>query len=314
MQCISPTSIKDPLGTTNAQRIIVDCGKCGACLHNRRVDWSFRLAQEMRSAISGWFITLTYDPEHVPIKNGIQTLNKRHVQLFCKRVRKEHTRMNESGSDWLKMPQMRYYAIGEYGSKTGRPHYHLLMFNLQYDLAAKLDRYWSVGKQRSNSQIKGSNKRGQIKMGAITSATIHYCTKHHVNTRKGEEVLDQETGELVDLDTIRQGEFALMSRRPGIGFDYVEKNREWHESDSRRYVMNNGYRQRLPRYYANKLKLGRMSQEEVDKIQREKDRLLNHELERLRQHKIQNPDAYLERCLYLESLKVMKDAKNNQFL
>lgn len=52
--------------------------------------------------------------------SGIAVLSKRDVQLFLKRLRKyvyKNTR-----------ERLRYFIVGEYGPKTYRPHYHLLLF------------------------------------------------------------------------------------------------------------------------------------------------------------------------------------------
>lgn len=60
------------------------------------------------------FATLSYDDEHLPQDLSV---SKREVQLFMKRLRKNNDR------------DIRYFAVGEYGSQTMRPHYHLVLFN-----------------------------------------------------------------------------------------------------------------------------------------------------------------------------------------
>lgn len=47
--------------------IQVPCGRCVACLKRRQTDYSTRILREVESASSMWFITLTYDNEHLPI-------------------------------------------------------------------------------------------------------------------------------------------------------------------------------------------------------------------------------------------------------
>lgn len=106
--------------------VTVPCGKCVACLVNKRGDWIFRLQMEMKfSKRKALFVTLTYDQKHCPEK-----LDKRHLQLFLKRLRKHYP-----------AGQIRYYAVGEYGSKMGRPHYHLILFGAQELFVRK---YWLV--------------------------------------------------------------------------------------------------------------------------------------------------------------------------
>ena len=87
-----------------------------------------------------YFITLTYNDESLPrTKEGYPTLLKKQVQDYIKRLRNAHVA-------YLKKEQrkvhneykitgkpIRYYAVGEYGSQTRRPHYHILLFNYEID-------------------------------------------------------------------------------------------------------------------------------------------------------------------------------------
>lgn len=63
------------------------------------------------------FITLTYDDDGIPrTRDGLMDLEPVDLQKWLKRLRKN-------------TPQkLRYYAVGEYGDETQRPHYHLALF------------------------------------------------------------------------------------------------------------------------------------------------------------------------------------------
>lgn len=190
----------------NKKRDLVPCGKCVLCLAKKRADWSFRLLQEMAVSSSAIFLTLTYENEPE------QGLEKRDLQLFLKKLRKVN-----SG-------KIRYYAVGEYGTRTHRAHYHLIMYNI--DAACQIQNVWS---------------QGHIKVGSVTAASIHYVTKYCIT---GQSCTPQG----------RNKPFALMSRRPGIGINYLsEPMMKWHREDDRMYVINNGYKQAIPRYYRDKV-------------------------------------------------------------
>lgn len=89
------------------------CGKCKSCRITKRQEWTGRILLESSRFASNLFVTLTYAPEYLP-PNG--SLEKRDIQLFLKRLRKSlRTRI-------------RYLAVGEYGSRRDRPHYHLVIF------------------------------------------------------------------------------------------------------------------------------------------------------------------------------------------
>ena len=157
MQCISPILLK--------KGQFVPCGKCNFCLQARRLDWSFRLKQELRVSKSARFVTLTYDDEHVPInpETGLAELSKKDVQLFIKRLRKYNSKIVAR----LKWPTMRYYLVGEYGTRTGRPHYHLIVFNISVEATNWLAHIWG---------------QGQIRVGQVTPASIMYTCKYHLGS------------------------------------------------------------------------------------------------------------------------------------
>lgn len=145
MRCISPLMI-NPQG----DRQIVPCGKCNFCLMSRRADWTFRISQEAKLHYYSDFLTFTYDDECLPAD---RSLKKEHVQLMMKRLRKA-----------IYPQRVRYYLVGEYGTETQRPHYHVILFGL--DPKFDLQTVWSYGHV----------DRRKVEMGSI-----HYVTKYHVN-------------------------------------------------------------------------------------------------------------------------------------
>ena len=92
--------------------MLIPCGQCTGCRLRKRKDWSTRMELEAygHNKETIWFITLTYDDDHVPTqdtetgeiyKGGIniwksaserprtaQTLSVEDTQLFIKRLRK----------------------------------------------------------------------------------------------------------------------------------------------------------------------------------------------------------------------------------
>lgn len=223
MQCISPISLPRPNGVGNADRIEVPCGKCYACLTNRRNDWAVRLQVEHKYATSAFFITLTYNELEIPYNPVVDELTgeiryvpsvrKKDLQLYFKRIRKYST--------------CRYYAVGEYGTNTKRPHYHILLFSYDINYLDKLHQCWPFG---------------HIKIGTVSESSIMYTCKYHVNRTDYPECADPS--------------FCLMSRRPGIGYAYLESpgTRQYYEGwTDRAYFPLHGRKLRLPRYLRDKL-------------------------------------------------------------
>lgn len=263
MNCISPLLIRSA-----GRRDVVPCGKCNFCLQARRADWSFRLSQELRDSSAALFITFTYSDKFLPVGG---TLVKRHVQLFFKRLRK--------------FGSFRYYAVGEYGTLTQRPHYHVLLFNFLFP--AELLAFW---------------RYGQIVVGAVTPASIYYTAKYHVNVCS-----DSELGG-------RAPPFVLMSRRPGIGSRYVSSHGRWHRQGLRNYVQVNGMIGRLPRFYKDRI-FSRIDKEVMaSRGVFESDQRYAVEIERL--SRLGNDDAamcYDDRMLYTHSRILHKVNSLNKF-
>nr|QPB07383.1 MAG: replication initiator protein [Microvirus sp.] len=131
--CLNPIIIQK-----GSESLSVKCGKCYECLISKKKEWTFRLEQELKSCVIGYFLTLTYRPEDTPSFEGVEVLRKRDVQLFLKRLRGYYGDIN-----------IRFFCIGEYGPTTYRPHYHMLLFCSKaldaYLFKKEIERLWKLG-------------------------------------------------------------------------------------------------------------------------------------------------------------------------
>lgn len=204
MECLTPIYL-------SKQDMVVPCGKCPFCAATRRSDWTTRLEYEARLHLVKKFVTLTYANPHLHWAHGNPQLDKRDLQLWFKRVRKTGVKI-------------RYYAVGEYGSTTYRPHYHIILFGDVTDQC-----------------IRDSWPLGQVHIGTVTQASIRYTLGYIVNKSW------KHTHHRVPP-------FSLMSLKPGLGSNYMSKAMiEWHRSDRRNYVLLDGVKRHLPRYYKTKI-------------------------------------------------------------
>lgn len=232
--------VPDIIGTACANSIKlkdldfrVPCGKCLPCQKKRRSEWSLRLEHEYLFSDSAFFITLTYNDYHIPrTKEGYQTLHKKHLQNYIKRLRNDHVKYVSKHLQCSKKEvkfrakPLRYYAVGEYGSKTRRPHYHLILFNMDISNLAPLTNQW---------------KAGFADVGTVTSASINYVTKYMFKQ------FNRKTDK-------RTPPFSLMSKKPILGHAYLENYGTHHiQSESLEVRDQNGHLRRLPKAYLRRL-------------------------------------------------------------
>ncbi len=282
MRCVSPISIKDPRGTSGSTRLTVPCNKCGACQGNRRAEWSFRLKEELLHSKTAHFITLTYDEDHIPYTDGfLHTLSKKHIRQFIRKLRK--------------YGKIRYYLVGEYGTKTDRPHYHAIIYNGGNDFNKNIQNCW---KNREKVSL------GLIHCGSVTTGSIHYVTKYHVNYQTEKEWNRQP----------QERPFAWMSKNPGIGHQYKERVGYWNKNNKYLYVLNNGYKQSLPRYYKKSVFNEAEKENLTEEAIKLADENYNKEVERLRKEGYQNPEYEIELRNYKQALAIQsKRTKESKF-
>lgn len=178
MRCLKPLELPDKLHDSFVR---VACGKCTPCLIRRRNYWVGRMLLERFDSPpqAGRFLTLTYADEHNP-----EVLRYDHFRDWAKRYRK-------SRGDF------RYFAVGEIGPKTHRPHWHVIDFSNPRELPLP-------GFVRS--PVRASWPYGWVYEGTVTTASARYCAAYMF---KANNTWTPELG--------NGGPF--MSRNPGIGLD-----------------------------------------------------------------------------------------------
>lgn len=248
----------------------VPCGKCNECLRRRKNDWAFRLAWESKVAKTAVFITLTYNENQVPYgtdgKIKVRSLKREHLIRFHKSIRMAIDRyFNDLGCEKPDY-EFRYYSVGEYGTKTKRPHYHSIMFNVPDEVVKRIPTIWG---------------RGFTSVGTVTNDSINYTAKYLIDKD------DRTSNQPIERP------FSIMSKR--LGFNYLNSNGKWHKGEDEPpedwvlFVYNNKYKSPLPRYYKEKIFnesereiigeiLGKRARTEHVKLYEEKEKEFEKEL------------------------------------
>lgn len=214
------------------------CGKCPECMKDYYTMWATRGSRELSQWDSSLFITLTYDEKHLPKNNS---LDKGEIQRFIKRV-KHHFGSTKSNP-------IRQTYCGEYGEKTRRPHYHCVLYNL--DFADKRKHYLSpqghqVYTSDTLTRLWGN---GIAEFGYATPASIAYLYKYILKKKSRKEKTEPLYIERDGITYEVEHEFIESSRNPGIGAFLRDS-----DSIKKGYLSVNGVRKKLPKYYLEHLK------------------------------------------------------------
>lgn len=229
MSCSSPAFVVDK---SSAGRMTVDCGRCAPCRIKYRTMWAIRMMDESKVHEENVMVTLTYNDEFLPEGSN---LSKEDCQEFLKRLREDYNRdikyqyrKNFIGPR-VQYRKIRYYLAGEYGEDRQRPHYHAIIFGL--------------GK-KDYKLIEDAWMNGFIHVGDVNSDSCNYVAKYINKKLMGADALHYKLANVVP-------EFALMSRRPGIGDAHVKKYGGEMRNRGHGYIK--GAKVGLPRFYKSKI-------------------------------------------------------------
>ena len=248
--CVPTANFSDYRSKSFLEYDEIPCGKCRGCLLDRSREWANRCMMEMKYHDSAYFVTLTYNDDFIPCTAygsidtgeaiGGYSLRKRDFQLFMKRLRKA------VGND-----KIRYFACGEYGSKTLRPHYHAILFGLKlddlvvYSRPAKGDLNYSIYTSDFIQKVwsVGGLPIGHVTVGDVSWETCAYVARYVLKKGFGDAAAVYD-------DFNIEPEFVVMSRKSGIGKRYFDDHPDLMEYDSINIsTASGGHSFSAPRYF-----------------------------------------------------------------
>jgi hypothetical protein len=180
-----------------------------------------------------YFVTLTYDTQHLPLvrdNNGKlwMTVKKSDIQNFFKKLRYEHSKRYKQLNK--QPPKISYLITSEYGDKFKRPHYHALIFGSHHN------------------DIQASWSGGSIHFGQITSASIAYTLKYSLKGKIWKSHKHVPYTRPFLLCSKGLGENLIIETKKRYGRRVIKciKNQQLPET-----IQVDGYQKRFPRYYEN---------------------------------------------------------------
>lgn len=212
--------------------LALPCGRCIGCRLERSRQWAVRLVHEGSQHQEKCFLTLTYDPAHLPTDGS---LDVSEFQRFMKRLRKR-----------VAPSKVRFFHCGEYGEQLGRPHYHCILFGFSFPDRVLFRRGSEPSLNLYTSVLLSELwPLGFSTVGQVTFESAAYVARYVVKKWFGVNADDHYRG--------RRPEYVTMSRRPGIGAGWIEK----FESDvfPADEVVLRGKKMSPPKYYRQRYEI-----------------------------------------------------------
>lgn len=195
------------------------CGVCRDCRLYKAREWAIRCYHEAQLHTRTCFVDLTF--KHEP-----PTIRKKDLQLFFKRLRKS-----------LPGRRIRYFAVGEYGEKFSRPHYHVCIFGW-----SPPDRYfWNKSPKGTilyrSPHLEKVWDAGHVTVSDMTPEAAGYAARYTLKKIHGDDAEEHYGG--------RVPEFNLCSL--GLGKKWIEKY--WPDVARDGFVVYKGKECPIPSYY-----------------------------------------------------------------
>lgn len=258
MKAAKSASVNDASGkrsmTFNTRYALIEgslsslpCGRCIGCRLDRADGWGIRMAHEahmfshhVEGKPGSSFLTLTYAPEHLPTDNSIR---KPVLQKFVQDLRNQH-----------RGQALRFYGCGEYGSRTGRAHYHVVVFGTAF---LKDRTFYCTGKHghryyRSETLSKAW-PYGNADISDVSYSSARYVAGYVTKKISGDIAAEHYyrpspvDGEFYSVEP----EFSLMSLHPGLGASFFKAFKsDIFPADE---CIVNGRAHKVPRFYDNQL-------------------------------------------------------------
>lgn len=218
--------------------IELPCGQCVGCRLERSRQWAMRCIHEAQTHEENCFITLTFNEEELFKRERPLSIDVREFQKFMKRLRKKYPNKN-----------IRYMHAGEYGDKSGRPHYHAILFGIDFN-DKKLYTIRNSHRLYTSQTLDTVWGFGFTSIGDVTFESAAYVARYCMKKITGDvalskyQVFDEDTGEIL-YD--RDPEYATMSKNPAVGKAWFEQFKgDVYPKD---YVTINGRKMKPPKYY-----------------------------------------------------------------
>lgn len=162
------------------------------------------------------WVTLTYAPEHLP---PYGTLSRQDYKKFLKDLRNR-----------VSPTRFKYMGVGEYGSESKRPHYHIMLFGLDFPDMYHWRKSPTGDPLFRSEQLETIWTKGHAEIGAVEYNTAAYTAKYCEKriTGKGLDLIQDDGLRIYERLTHHgivevEPEFNTQSNKRGLGYTWFQK-------------------------------------------------------------------------------------------
>lgn len=239
--------LKQLIKENNAQ--LIPCGHCAACKLTASSSWANRMEMELPYHENAWFVTLTYNNENIPYRytwdNSTGEVITENYSLKFDDLTKFWKKLRRYIDYHIKdyKGQLMYFAAGEYGSVTHRPHYHAII----YDLPIKQEDL-KIYKHRDGAVYYNCEWLEKVwGLGYVVIAPAEWKAMAYTARYTTKKIYGKEGKEFYEGLGIVQ-EDNRMSTKPAIGAQYYyDHAKEIYDED--KIYLKNGKICKPPRYF-----------------------------------------------------------------
>lgn len=217
----------------------IPCGQCMECRINSSKQLAQRALAESTMHNENYFITLTYDDEHLPLaytvsrKTGdpglYSVLVRKHYDDFVKKLRRYF-------EYYFGITGIMLFPCGEYGSESGRAHFHFIAFGLPLSLITdptkKLQYFKDISLSGRHYEylicplIEDLWDKGFVTIGEVNWETCAYVARYVTKKMIGKS--EKEYLSYCEQLNVppQPREFHGAPKRPGMGLRYYEEHKD----------------------------------------------------------------------------------------
>lgn len=206
------------------REVDIPCGHCIGCRLSYASNWAMRCQLEAKEYPENYFLTLTYDEAHLPVRDHM-VVDQENGEIV-----KEETVATLIPEDFTKFEKdlrryydyhynhqnIRFFGCGEYGTKNQRPHYHIIQFNTPLNDLKLVEESFTGAALYESPTISKIWGKGIVRIGSVTYESCAYVARYTMKKAN--------LSKLDEIDSGKEPEFIRMSRNPGIGNKYLEEN------------------------------------------------------------------------------------------